>query len=49
MAMGQASNLDAFVDAHRQFNAMPWVNTIAASRDGRALYLDNSSFYNFRY
>lgn len=46
MAMGQASNLDAFVDAHRQFNAMPWVNTIAASRDGRALYLDNSTVGN---
>ncbi len=46
MAMGQAQDLDTFIDAHRQFNAMPWVNTIAASKDGRALYLDNSTVGN---
>ncbi|MFO7552249.1 MAG: penicillin acylase family protein [Haliea sp.] len=42
-AMNQAQDMDAFIDAHRQWNAMPWVNTIAASADGRALYLDNST------
>lgn len=42
-AMSQAESMDAFIDAHRQWNAMPWVNTIAASADGRALYLDNST------
>ncbi|MDP5053130.1 MAG: acylase [Congregibacter sp.] len=42
-AMGEASSMDQFIDAHRQYNAMPWVNTIASSADGRALYLDNST------
>lgn len=42
-AMNQAEDMDAFIDAHRQWNAMPWVNTIAASADGRAVYLDNST------
>ena len=42
-AMGSAQNMDAFIDAHRQYNAMPWVNTIAASADGRAIYIDNSN------
>ena len=45
-AMGEAKDLDAFIDAHRTYNAMPWVNTIAASADGRALYLDNSTVGN---
>jgi len=42
-AMNQAESMDAFIDAHRQWNAMPWVNTVAASADGRAVYLDNST------
>ncbi len=42
-AMGSAESMDAFIDAHRQYNAMPWVNTIAASADGRAVYIDNSN------
>lgn len=42
-AMSQAESMDAFIDAHRQWNAMPWVNTIAASADGRAVYIDNST------
>ena len=41
--MGSAKSMDAFIDAHRQYNAMPWVNTIAASADGRAVYIDNSN------
>lgn len=41
--MGRAESLDEFIQAHEEWNAMPWVNTIAASRDGRALYMDNSS------
>ncbi|WOJ93666.1 acylase [Congregibacter variabilis] len=45
-AMGEASSLDDFIEAHRQYNAMPWVNTIATSEDGRALYLDNSTVGN---
>jgi acyl-homoserine-lactone acylase len=35
--------MDAFIEAHRTYNAMPWVNTIAASADGRAVYIDNSN------
>ena len=42
-AMGSAKNMDDFIDAHRNYNAMPWVNTIAASSDGRAVYIDNSN------
>ncbi|QIB66969.1 penicillin acylase family protein [Kineobactrum salinum] len=45
-AMNLADDVEAFIDAHRQWNAMPWVNTIAASADGRALYIDNSSVGN---
>ncbi|EED32557.1 acyl-homoserine lactone acylase PvdQ [gamma proteobacterium NOR5-3] len=45
-AMGEATSLDEFIAAHRQYNAMPWVNTIATSKDGRALYLDNSTVGN---
>lgn len=42
-AMNSAGSMDEFIDAHRTWNAMPWVNTIAASADGRAVYLDNST------
>lgn len=42
-AMAQAQDMDAFIDAHRRYNAMPWVNTIAAGASGRAVYLDNSN------
>ncbi len=42
-AMNRARDLDEFIDAHRRYNALPWVNTIAASADGEALYLDNST------
>ena len=42
-AMGSARSMDEFIDAHRSYNAMPWVNTIAASADGRAVYIDNSN------
>lgn len=41
--MAAATDMDAFKEAHRKWNAMPWVNTIATSRDGRAVYLDNSN------
>ena len=42
-AMGSAKSMDEFINAHRSYNAMPWVNTIAASADGRAVYIDNSN------
>ncbi len=43
LAMGKATGMDEFIDAHRQYNAMPWVNTIATSATGRAVYIDNST------
>lgn len=45
-AMNLAPDLDAFIDAHREWNAMPWVNTMATDPEGRALYLDNSTVGN---
>ena len=45
-AMGQAQNMDELKDAHRKWNAMPWVNTMATSSDGRAVFLDGSSVGN---
>lgn len=41
--MNRAENLDQFIDAHRRWNAMPFINTMATSDTGRALYLDNST------
>ncbi|MEO0881515.1 MAG: penicillin acylase family protein [Pseudomonadota bacterium] len=41
--MSRADSMEAFIDAHRKWNALPWVNTIATSRDGQATYLDNST------
>jgi acyl-homoserine-lactone acylase len=43
LAMGRARSMDEFIAAHQTYNAMPWVNTISTSADGRAVYLDNSS------
>ncbi|MCP3675602.1 MAG: acylase [Gammaproteobacteria bacterium] len=42
-AMDLATDMDSFKDAHRKWNAMPWVNTIATSSDGRAVYIDGSN------
>ena len=41
--MAEADGMDALIAAHAQWNAMAWVNTIAASHDGRAVYLDGSA------
>jgi len=41
--MSLAENMDAFKAAHKKWNAMPWVNTMATSSDGRAVYMDNSN------
>ena len=43
LAMGRAKSMDEFIAAHQTYNAMPWVNTISTSADGRAVYLDNSA------
>jgi acyl-homoserine-lactone acylase len=41
--MGRADSIDSFIAAHERWNAMPWVNTIATGREGKAVYLDNST------
>lgn len=48
VAMNEARNLDEFKQAHAKFNAMPWINTIAASADGRAWYGDTSATPNLK-
>ena len=42
-AMDLATDMDSFKEAHRKWNAMPWVNTMATSNDGRAVYIDGSN------
>lgn len=44
--MGRADSMEAFKAAHEKWNAIPWINTIATSWDGQAVYLDNSSVGN---
>ncbi len=43
LAMGRAGSLEQFQAAHAEHQGMPWVNTIAASADGTAWYVDSSS------
>ena len=44
--MSRAAGMDSFKAAHEKSNALPWVNTIATSSDGQAVYLDNSTVGN---
>lgn len=44
--MARATSLDEFIDVHRTANAIPWVNTIAVSADGRAWYADTAATPN---
>jgi acyl-homoserine-lactone acylase len=48
LAMNRARSLEEFKQAHAKYNAMPWVNTIAASADGRAWYADTSATPNLK-
>ena len=48
LAMNRARSLEEFKEAHARYNAMPWVNTIAASADGRAWYSDTSATPNLK-
>ncbi|GAB5413650.1 MAG: acylase [Congregibacter sp.] len=43
LAMDQATDMNSFIEAHREYGAMPWVNTISTSVDGRAVYIDNTN------
>ncbi|MEM7159200.1 MAG: penicillin acylase family protein [Myxococcota bacterium] len=40
IGMNMASSLDEFKQVHQDIKGIPWVNTIASSRDGRAFYTD---------
>ncbi len=46
LGMNQATNMDEFIDAHREHNGIPWVNTMATSADGRAWYGDTAATPN---
>jgi acyl-homoserine-lactone acylase len=42
-AMNQATSMDELIAAHRDHAGIPWVNTIAASAEGRIWYADTAS------
>lgn len=44
--MNMAGSMDEFIEAHRRDQGLPWVNTIAASADGRIWYADTSATPN---
>ena len=46
LGMATSTNLDEFIDVHRTVNAIPWVNTVAVSADGRAWYADTAATPN---
>ncbi len=46
LAMGRAESMADFQAAHAEYQGMPWVNTISASSDGTAWYVDSSSTPN---
>jgi acyl-homoserine-lactone acylase len=47
-AISASRSLEEFRAAHARYNAMPWINTIAASADGRAWYADTAATVNLR-
>ncbi len=46
LAMNTADGMDAFRSAIADHQGLPWVNTLAADRDGRAWYVDASTTPN---
>ena len=46
LAMGQSKSMKELQAAHAKYQGMPWVNTIATSRDGVAWYTDSASTPN---
>ena len=46
LAMGRATSMEAFQQAHADYGGLPWINTIAASADGRAWYVDSAATPN---
>jgi acyl-homoserine-lactone acylase len=45
-AMNTAGSMEEFIEAHATWQGVPWVNTIAASADGRIWYADTSATPN---
>ncbi len=45
--MNRAADLDEFLAVHRDIGGIPWVHTMAADAQGRALYIDSSSVPNW--
>ena len=46
LGMNAASSLDEFIAVHDEVNGIPWVNTMAASADGRTWYMDSTPTAN---
>ncbi len=46
LGMNKATSMDEFIEAHRTYNGIPWVNTMATSADGRAWYADTAATPN---
>ncbi len=46
LGMDQARSMDELQAVHRDVTGLPWVNTVATSRDGRAWYADTSATPN---
>jgi acyl-homoserine-lactone acylase len=46
LAMGRAQSLKEFQEAHANYQAMPWINTIAADAKGHAWYIDGAATPN---
>ena len=46
LAMGQASDMDAFQRIFAELQGIPWLNTMAADETGRAWYVDGSRIPN---
>lgn len=42
IGMDRATTLEDFKAVHEEVNGIPWVNTISASADGRAWYMDST-------
>jgi acyl-homoserine-lactone acylase len=42
LKMSMATSLDEFQAVHHEVSGIPWVNTMAASADGRAWYMDST-------
>lgn len=42
LAMNRATDIESFKDAFRDFNGIPWVNTMYADKDGNAFYIDST-------